>query len=99
MQTVMEFTPKTPVNEFTSDEIRWRLLQAVRDGRIDADLRGVVLGYCAALKRPGGPSRRQEQLCRGLVKEIRRYTGWEDEQLIDKTPDLIDDTAENYAEF
>ena len=82
-QASLDFNPMLPADNMTRDEVRWRLLEALRDGRIDGELRGVVLGYCAAMKRGTGPSPKQEQICRTLVKECRRVSWEENGSLVD----------------
>lgn len=71
------------VERMTLDEIRQRLLDGFRAGKLDMDLKGVVLGFASAMKRPRGPSQRQIELARRLVVELRSMTPDEPENLID----------------
>lgn len=71
------------VERMTLEEIRERLLGGFRAGKLDIDLKGVVLGFASAMKRPRGPSKRQIELARRLVVEMRSMTPDEPENLID----------------
>ncbi len=106
MQTAMDFDSHTPTAALPMNEIEWRIGQAIRDGRIDEEMRGIMFGFLSAIKRhrddstKPGPSPRQEGLARALVADMRRYTRAESEELIDRSDtDAGRETAENYAEF
>ncbi len=70
------------VEKMDLEEVRMRLLDAFRNGRLSIDLRGVVLGFARAMKR-GKPSPRQIEIARKLVREIRCHDGSEPVDLID----------------
>ena len=88
-----------PVESMTLEELSRRLLDAFRNGRLDIDLKGFVLGFAKAMKR-GKPSDRQVSLARKLIGEIRHHDGSEPTELID-SDDNEDgrEMAKNYAEF
>ena len=81
---LLELIDTTPTAELPIDELRWRVVAAIRDGRIGDDLRPVMLGFLGGCKRPGGPSVKQIGLARQLIQEIRRYERDDDAPLIDK---------------
>ena len=106
MQTAMEFDTHTPTAALPMNEIEWRIGQAIRDGRIDDDMRNIMLGFLGAIKRhredstKRGPSPKQEGLARALVADMRRYTRGEDEELLDLGDgEAARARAENYQDF
>ncbi len=74
---------RLPVESMTLEEVNVRLLHAFRNGHLNMDLRGVVLGFAAAIKRKTGPSVKQIELARKLVGELRHHDGSEPDDLID----------------
>ena len=88
-----------PRSEMDLEEVRVRLLDALRNGRLSLDLKGVVLGFSAAMKR-GKPSVRQIEVARKLVREIRYHDGTEPEELIDRgDSEAGREKASDYEEF
>lgn len=83
MQTAMEVHDRTQTSALSLDEIAHRIKLAIRDGRVTDDMRGVMLGFLGALKRPKGPSRKQTSLAYALVDDIRRHSMADDGSLID----------------
>ena len=81
------------------EEVRVRLLDALRNGRLSLDLKGVVLGFASAMKR-GKPSARQIEIARKLVGEIRHHDGSEPTELIDQDDnETAHEQASDYVEF
>ncbi len=72
------------VDNMELEEVRTRLLDAFRNGRLSIDLKGVVLGFARAMKGKNGPSPRQIEVARKLVREIRYHDGSEPVDLIDR---------------
>ena len=93
---LLELIDTTPTDELPIDELRWRVVAAIRDGRIGDDLRPIMLGFLGGCKRPGGPSIKQTGLARELIRDIRRYTRDDDAPLIDERDDGREDA---WAEF
>jgi len=93
---LLELIDTTPTAELPIDELRWRVVAAIRDGRIGDELRPIMLGFLGACKKPNGPSIRQTSLARELIQSIRRYTRDDDAPLIDNDDDGREDT---WAEF
>ena len=99
------------VEKMELEEVSTRLQDALRNGRLSIDLRGVVLGFTAAMiakaegKRTKNgklrqPSPRQIEIARKLVGEIRYHDGTEPENLIDRSDDpAAREQATNYKEF
>ncbi len=88
------------VDNMDLEEVRTRLLDAFRAGRLSIDLKGVVLGFARAMKGKKGPSPRQIEIARKLVREIRSMDGSEPVSLLDDDDNPADDEmALNYAEF
>ena len=91
------------VDKMDLEEVRLRLLDAFRNGRLSIDLRGVVLGFARAMKGKKGPSPRQIEIARKLVREIRYHDGTEPVDLIDREDDEAGheqaEKDKNYAEF
>ena len=88
-----------PAEKMDLEEVRIRLLDAFRNGRLSIDLKGVVLGFARAMKR-GNPSPRQIEIARKLVREIRYHDGSEPVDLIDRDDDdAAIEQAKNYDEF
>ena len=89
--------------EMTLEEVRVRLLDAFRNGRLSLDLKGVVLGFARAMKGKKGPSSLQVEIARKLVREIRYHDGSEPVDLIDLDDGEVArekaEKAENYEEF
>ncbi len=69
--------------EMDLEEVRVRLLDAFRSGRLSLDLKGVVLGFARAMKSKNGPSVKQIEIARKLLREIRYHDGAEPVDLID----------------
>ncbi len=87
------------VEKMDLEEVKVRLLDAFRNGRLSIDLKGVVLGFARAMKR-GNPSPRQIEIARKLVGEIRYHDGSEPGDLIDrKDNEAGREMARNYKEF
>ena len=61
-----------------------KLLDALRNGRLTLDLKGVVLGFARAVRSKEGPSVRQLEIARKLVREIKYHDGTEPVELIDQ---------------
>ncbi len=72
------------VEKMDLEEVNVRLLDAFRRGDLSLDLKGPVLGFAAAMKRKKGPSPRQIEMARKLVREIRYQDGTEPAELIDR---------------
>ncbi len=88
------------VDNMELEEVRTRLLDAFRNGRLSIDLKGVVLGFARAMKGKKGPSPRQIEIARKLVREIRYHDGSEPVDLIDAGDnDAGHEQAVNYAEW
>ena len=88
------------VEEMDLEEVRTRLLDAFRNGRLSIDLKGVVLGFARAMKGKKGPSPRQIEIARKLVREIRYHDGSEPVDLIDRGDNEAGhEQAKNYKEF
>ena len=91
------------VDKMDLEEVRTRLLDAFRNGRLSIDLRGVVLGFAKAMKGKKGPSPRQIEIARKLVREIRYHDGTEPVDLIDRSDNEAAredaEKVENYEEF
>ncbi len=88
------------VEQMDLEEVRTRLLDAFRNGRLSIDLKGVVLGFARAMKGKKGPSPRQIEVARKLVREIRYHDGSEPVDLLDREDnETAREKAENYAEF
>ena len=75
---------RLPVQNMTLEEVNDRLLRAFRSGLLSMDLKGVVLGFAAAMKCKKGPSVKQIELAKKLVQEIRYEDGTEPAELIDR---------------
>ncbi len=89
-----------PVEQMDLEEVRTRLLDAFRNGRLSIDLRGVVLGFAKAMKGKKGPSLRQAEVARKLVREIRHHDGSEPVDLIDQGDNAAArERVTNYEEF
>lgn len=91
-----------PVENMTLDEVNAKLLKAFRDGRLNIDLKGVVLGFARAMKspNPNRPSQKQISIARRLITEVRRMDGSEPEFLIDSEDNEAGrEQAMNEAEF
>jgi hypothetical protein len=75
----------TRVDEMDLEEISRRLLDAFRNGRLNMDLKGFVLGFAKSMKRhnPRCPSQKQISMARRLVGEIRQMDGTEPVSLLD----------------
>ncbi len=87
------------VEKMDVEEIKVRLLEAFRKGRLSIDLKGFVLGFARTMKR-GTPSIKQIETARKLVREIRHHDGTEPVDLIDRDDnETARDMAENYREF
>ena len=87
-------------DKMTLEEVRVKLLDAFRNGRLSLDLKGVVLGFARAMKGKKGPSARQIEIARKLVREIRHHDGTEPVDLIDHDDNEAGhDKAKDYAEF
>ena len=71
------------VDNMDLEEVRLRLLDAFRNGRLSIDLKGVVLGFARAMKGQKGPSPRQIEIARKLVREIKTMDGTEPVSLLD----------------
>ena len=84
--------------EMELEEVRVRLLDAFRNGRLSLDLKGVVLGFASAMKRKKGPSVKQIEIARKLLREIKHHDGTEPVDLIDYD-DKGQEQANDYAEF
>ena len=84
--------------EMELEEVRVRLLDAFRNGRLSLDLKGVVLGFASAMKRKKGPSARQIEIARKLLREIKYHDGTEPVDLIDHD-DKGHEQANDYEEF
>ena len=82
--------------EMTLEEVRVRLLDAFRNGRLSLDLKGVVLGFARAMKGKKGPSARQVEIARKLLREIKSMDGTEPVELLDEDDN---EAAKDYAEF
>ena len=83
----------------TLEEVRVKLLDALRNGRLSLDLKGVVLGFASAMKR-GKPSTRQIEIARKLVREIKYHDGTEPVDLIDQDDNEEgQERADDYKEF
>ena len=88
------------VEQMDLEEVRTRLLDAFRNGRLSIDLKGVVLGFAKAMKGKKGPSLRQIEIARKLVREIRHHDGSEPVALLDDGDDgKAIERAVNHAEF
>ncbi len=88
------------VDNMELEEVRTRLLDAFRNGRLSIDLKGVVLGFARAMKRKNGPSPRQIEVARKLVREIRYHDGSEPVDLIDRDDNPAGrEQRLNHAEF
>ena len=88
------------VEQMDLEEVRTRLLDAFRNGRLSIDLKGVVLGFAKAMKGKKGPSLRQIEIARKLVREIRYHDGSEPVSLLDDDDNPAgQEHDENYAEF
>ena len=88
------------VDKMDLEEVRTRLLDAFRNGRLSIDLKGVVLGFARAMKGKKGPSLRQIEIARKLVREIRYHDGSEPVDLIDRDDSPAGrEKAVNYEEF
>ena len=86
--------------EMTLEEVRVRLLDAFRNGRLALDLKGVVLGFARAMKRKKGPSARQVEIARKLLREIKSMDGTEPVELLDEDDNEAGrETVSDYAEF
>ncbi len=87
------------VEKMDLEEVRMRLLDAFRNGRLSIDLKGVVLGFARAMKR-GKPSPRQIEIARKLVREIRHHDGSEPVELLDRGDnEEARERATNYEDF
>ncbi len=87
------------VEKMDLEEVRTRLLDAFRNGRLSIDLKGVVLGFARAMKR-GQPSPRQIEVARKLVREIRYHDGSEPGDLLDRDDNEAGrEMAKNYEDF
>ena len=79
---------------------RIRRLDAVRNGRLRRDVKGVVLGFASAMKRKKGPSVKQIEIARKLLREIKHHDGTEPVDLIDYDDNEEgQERADDYAEF
>ena len=84
----------------TLEEVRVRLLDAFRNGRLSLDLKGVVLGFARAMKRKKGPSARQVEIARKLLREIKSMDGTEPVELLDEDDNEAGrETVSDYTEF
>jgi len=72
------------IAEMSLDEISVRLLDAFRSGKLPLDTKGPVLGFAAAMKRVRGPSPKQIEMARSMVRSIRYMDGTEPVELIDR---------------
>ncbi len=87
------------------EEVRVRLLDALRNGRLSIDLKGVVLGFAKAVKDKAergkkGPSNLQIEVAQKLVREIKYHDGTEPVDLIDYDDNETGhEQADDYAEF
>ena len=89
-----------PRREMDLEEVRIKLLDAFRNGRLTLDLKGFVLGFASAMKGKKGPSARQVEIARKLVREIKYHDGTEPVELIDQDDNEAGrETANDYAEF
>ncbi len=87
------------VEKMDLEEVKVRLLDAFRNGRLSIDLKGFVLGFARSMKR-GKPSLKQVEVARKLVREIRYMDGTEPESLLDREDDDAGrDKAAIYQEF
>ncbi len=91
-----------PVAKMTLDEVNDRLLRAFRNGLLNTDLKGFVLGFARSMKsrNPRCPSQKQVNIARRLVIEVRSMDGSEPVSLLD--PDDNEEgreMARNEAEF
>ena len=91
------------VDKMDLEEVRTRLLDALSNGHLSIDLKGVVLGFARAMKGKKGPSPLQIEIARKLVREIRYHDGSEPVDLIDREDSKAGreevEQAENYEEF
>ncbi len=88
------------VDNMELEEVRTRLLDAFRNGRLSIDLKGVVLGFARAMKGKKGPTPRQIEVARKLVREIRSMDGTEPTSLLDDGDNPANQEQElNFAEF
>ncbi len=88
------------VDNMDLEEVRTRLLDAFRNGRLSIDLKGVVLGFARAMKGKKGPSPRQIEIARKLVREIRSMDGTEPVILLDDGDNPVGrEQSVNYADF
>ena len=77
-----------------------KLLDALRNGRLTLDLKGVVLGFARAVRSKKGPSVRQLEIARKLVREIKYHDGTEPVELIDHDDnETAHEQAKDYVEF
>ena len=84
----------------TLEEVRVKLLDALTNGRLTLDLKGFVLGFASAMKGKKGPSARQVEIARRLVREIRHHDGTEPVELIDQDDsEAAHEQASDYEEF
>ena len=67
----------------TLEEVRVKLLDALRNGRLTLDLKGFVLGFASAMKGKKGTSARQIEIARKLLRELTYHDGTEPVELID----------------
>ena len=89
-----------PRSEMDLEEVRIKLLDALRNGRLTLDLKGFVLGFAKAMKGKKGPSVRQVEIARKLVREIKSMDGTEPVELIDQDDnEAAHETASDYVEF
>ena len=104
MQSAMDFHANMPVEKMSFKDMKGILVQAIRDGRIDEWGQGYVFGFYRAVNAGNEPSADLMAVVRRIVGECKRPMSDDYDFVIDykdtfERSDLIDDTAENYAEF
>lgn len=88
------------VSKMDLEEVNIRLMDAFRRGDLSIDLKGAVLGFARSMKGTKGPSPRQIEIARKLVREIRSHDGTEPVALVDEGDNESGrEKAKNYAEF
>ena len=98
------------VDKMDLEEVRCRLLDGLRNGRLSIEWKGFILGFAAAVKR-GDSSPKQIYLAKKLAQEARHDygpdpvvefigDGTEPVDLIDRSDDEAGrEKAKNYEEF
>lgn len=71
MESMTDMLFPEPTKELPAGEIKFRLLEALRNGRLGEDERGPVMGYCAAVKAGRVPSPKLDGLARQMVQWLR----------------------------